>query len=72
MLRRMKKVNGRNLVMMNASEVLWKKIDDVRKEFQEKNGMKISLVQAGEFFAKNVKSPKIPNLLKNVTTKKKS
>lgn len=71
MLRRTKKVNGRKLVMMNVSEDLWKKIDDVRKKINEVNGTSVTLVQAGEFFARNVKSPKIPNLLKNDTTKKK-
>ena len=69
---RTKKINGRKLVMMNASEDLWKRIDDVRKGFQEINGVTISLVQAGEFFARNTKPPKIPNILKNDKTKKKS
>ena len=72
MRRRTKKINGRKLVMMNASEDLYKKIDSMRKKFKEVNGIDITLVQAGEFFARNVKLPNVPNLLKNDTTKKKS
>ena len=62
----------RKCVMMNAPEELYNKIDLLRKEFNKQNGSNISLVQAGEFFAKNVKMPNIPNLLKNGKTKKKS
>lgn len=61
----------RKCVMMNAPEELYNKIELVRKKFNEINGTKITLVQASEFFARNVKSPNIPNLLKNVKTKKK-
>lgn len=57
--------------MMNAPEELWKHIDSIRKKFKEVNGMDITLVKAGEFFARNVKTPNVPNLLKNVKTKKK-
>ena len=57
--------------MMNAPNELYSMIDSLRKKFKEVNGMDITLVQAGEFFARNVKTPNVPNLLKNVKTKKK-
>ena len=60
----------RKLVMMNASEDLYNKIDQLRKRFKEINGVDITLIQAGEFFAKNAKMPRVPNLLKNDKYKK--
>jgi hypothetical protein len=56
---------------MGISEELYKKIDSTKKRFKEVNGIDITLVQAGEIFARSIKSPIIPNLLKNVKTNKK-
>ncbi len=50
-------------VKMDMSEGLYNKIDKIRKSFNEVNGTNMTLIQAGEFFARSVKSPKIPNLL---------
>lgn len=61
----------RKLIQINACEELYNKIDITRKKFKEINGIDITLIQAGEIFARSIKQPKIPNLLKNVKTKKK-
>lgn len=66
-----KVVKKRKLVMMNASEELYNKIENLRKEFNKKNGTEISLIQAGELFARNVKPPRIPDILGNKNKRKR-
>lgn len=66
-----KQIRRKKPVMMNAPCELYDQIETVRRKFSEINGIKLTSIQAAEFFAKNVKPPIIPNLLKNDKKTKK-
>jgi len=55
----------RRTVTIAAPIRLHDKIELLRKNFKEVNGIGISFVEASEIFARRVRVPKIPNLLKN-------
>lgn len=52
-------------VQMKTSESLYNKVNQLRLNFKEINGMDLTLIQAGDILAKRIKIPKIPNLLKD-------
>ena len=69
-MRRM--VRRKKPVMINAPSELYEQIDTIRKDFMKINGIKLTSIQAAEFFSKNIKPPVVPNLLKNDKKTKKS
>lgn len=61
----------RKLVHMNVHINLYNKVDEVRKMFNQVNGFEISLTEASNILSKNIKIPRIKNIIKNENKNKK-
>ncbi len=57
-------------ISLGISPNLYNKIDLIRKRFYEQNGFNISMIDAGNILASHIKSPRIPNLIKNDNKKR--
>ena len=55
----------RKTIQINAPELLYNKIEEIRKQFKQKNGIDIKFIEASEILARNIKKINVPNLLKN-------
>ena len=59
-------------VSMRVSESLYRRVEDIRKEFRRINGINISSTDAGDILARRTRNFRVPNLLKNEKHNKKS
>ena len=62
----------RRRITIEAPPSLYEKIEAIRRGFKQVNGIDISTKAAIDFLGKNIRLPKIPDLLKNEKHNKKS